>query len=413
MAHSLDLMIAGRALQALGAGAMVPVTMAYVADRLPAERRPYALGLVAAIDTAGWVVGPLYGAIMVVFFQWRWIFFINLPFSLMVAVGLWRAMRETPATKTREVKAPVDWLGALAITVTLLALTFALTGTEQESGGSLFAGQTGFNPLAAPLSLLAFIAFVVFVWQERRSTQPLVPLGMFGIRGAAAACAANFLVGIALIAAMINVPLFVNLAVATNLSAAPLLSGLALAMFTVAMAGGSLMGGWLTAKAGFRLPAIAGLVTAFAGFVLMSRWDAAMSLETMSPGMACAGFGFGLVISPIAAVVINSVTEAQRGIASAIVLILRLVGMALGLAGLTTWGIYRLNVLTAALPPLNLSDPSQAARALFEQARQVSVHVLSELFLAAAMVCLLACLPAALMGDTLSTEKGRSVFGWR
>ena len=145
----------------------------------------------------------------------------------------------------------------------------------------------------------------------------------------------------------------------------------------------------------------------------MSRWDAAMSLAGMSPGLICAGLGFGLVISPIASVVINGVTEAQRGIASAIVLILRLVGMALGLAGLTTWGIYRLNVLTAALPPLNLGDPAQAARALFEQARLVSVQVLGELFLAAAIVCLLACLPASMMGATLSTEKGRSIFGWR
>src|SRR5262245_52429777 len=158
LAQSLELMIAGRAIQALGAGAMVPVTMAYVADTLPAERRPTALGLVGAVDTAGWVIGPLYGAGMVVFFQWRWIFFINLPFSLLLAAGLWWVMRTAPAGVAPNKPTRIDWPGALALTVSLLTLTFALTGTEQESGGSAFAGQTGFNPLAVPLIIIAIIA---------------------------------------------------------------------------------------------------------------------------------------------------------------------------------------------------------------------------------------------------------------
>jgi MFS family permease len=236
---------------------------------------------------------------------------------------------------------------------------------------------------------------------------------MFGRRTVAAACAANFLVGVALIAAMVDVPLFVNLAVASSPGYAPLFSGTALAMFTLGMAGGSLLGGRLTAHHGYRLPAILGLLAALAGFMLMSRWGAALSLTAMTPGLIAGGLGFGLVISPIASAVINAVDEAQRGIASAVVLILRLVGMALGLAGLTTWGIYRLNVLTAALPPLNQTDPAQAAHVLFEQARLVSVQVLGELFFAAGMVCLLACLPAVMMSATLSTGADRSLFGWR
>lgn len=413
LAHSLELMIAGRALQALGAGAMVPVTMAYVADTQPAERRPTTLGLVGAVDTAGWVIGPLYGAVMVVFFQWRWIFFINLPFSLLLAAGLWWVMRNAPPGVAQVKPARIDWLGALALTISLLALTFALTGTEQDSGGSAFAGQTGFNPLAVPLMFMAVSAFVAFVWRERRIAAPLVPLGMFAGRTVAAACAANFLVGVALIAAMVDVPLFVNLAVASGPGDAPLISGTALAMFTLGMAGGSLFGGWLTAHSGYRLPAILGLLAALLGFMLMSRWGAALSLRAMSPGLIAGGLGFGLVISPIASAVINAVGEAQRGIASAVVLILRLVGMALGLAGLTTWGIYRLNVLTAALPPLSLTDPTQAARVLFEQARLVSVQVLGELFFAAGIVCLIACLPALMMSAKLSTDADRSVFGWR
>jgi EmrB/QacA subfamily drug resistance transporter len=416
-AHSLEVMIAGRALQALGAGAMVPVTMAYVADVLPPERRPLVLGLVGAVDTAGWVIGPLYGALMVVFFQWRWVFFINAPFSILVGAGLWRYMR-APLYRDRQAVAVrdwrrIDWLGTATLTAALLALALALSGSQQESGGSPFAGQTGFNPLAAPLSVSALIAMLLFVWQERRAAQPLIPLGLFNDRTLAAACAANFLVGAALIIAMVDVPLFVNIAVAQTTADAPLLSGYALALFTLGMVGGSLAGGWLAVRRGYRLPSLGGVALAAAGFYLMASWRSGIALPGMAAGLMLCGVGFGVVISPLASAVINAAGANQRGTASALVLVLRLVGMALGLASLTTWGIYRLNVLTAALPPLNLADPVQAARFILEQARLVSVQVIGELFLAAALVCVLAILPVILMRDKLSNVMPGVWLGWR
>jgi MFS family permease len=429
-AHSLDVMIAGRVLQALGAGAMVPVTMAYVADILPPERRPLALGLVGAVDTAGWVIGPLYGALMVVFSQWRWIFFINAPFSILTGVGLWLCMgpAQTGSASLENVRGSVpaservaavgdwrhiDWLGTLTLTAALLSLTLAFSGSQQEGGGSTFAGQTGFNPFAAPLIAIALVAMLLFIWQERRAVRPLIPLLLFSDRTLAAACAANFLVGAALIIAMVDVPLFVNVAVAGSLADAPLLSGTALAVFTVGMVVGSLGGGWLAGHRGYRLPSLGGVALAATGFYLMAQWRSGVELPGMVAGLVICGVGFGVVISPIASAVINSAGAAQRGIASALVLILRLVGMALGLAALTTWGIYRLNVLTAALPPLNLADPAQAVRLLFEQARLMSVQVIGELFLAAAGMCLLAILPLILMRDKLSRVMPGAWFGWR
>lgn len=416
-ARTLEVMIAGRALQALGAGAMVPVTMAYVADVLPLERRPLALGIVGAVDTAGWVIGPLYGALMVAAFQWRWIFFINVPFSLAAGAGLWLRMRQPVQSAGPEDARGgwrrIDWLGAAALSVSLLALTVALSGTEQESGGSFFAGQTGFNPLALPLAVIALLALIVFIWQERRAVRPLIPLRLFADRTLSAACAANLLVGAALIIAMVDVPLFVNVTVAQTLADAPLLSGSALALFTLGMVAGSLAGGWLTGRRGYRLPSLAGVTLAAAGFYLMAHWPRGISLPDMTGGLVLCGIGFGLVISPIASAVINAAGPAERGIASALVLIQRLVGMALGLAALTTWGLYRLNVLTAALPPLSQTDAASAARLLVEQARLLSVHVIGELFLAAALVCLCAILPVILMRDKLSPSMPGAPLGWR
>jgi hypothetical protein len=132
----------------------------------------------------------------------------------------------------------------------------------------------------------------------------------------------------------------------------------------------------------------------------------------MWPALVICGAGFGIVISPVASAVINTAGAEQRGIASSLVLIMRLVGMALGLAALTTWGLARLNELTALLPPVSFTDPN-AARLLFEQTRRVSVQVLVEVFSIAALVCLLACLPAIMMRDRLTAQKTTSWLGWR
>ena len=295
----------------------------------------------------------------------------------------------------------------------LLTLTLALSGSQQESGGSLFAGQTGFNPLAVPLAVCALLALIVFVWQERRVARPLIPLGLFADQTLAAACVANLFVGAALIIAMVDVPLFVNVAVAQSLADAPFLSGSALALFTLGMVGGSLAGGWLAGRRGYRLPALCGVALAAAGFYVMAQWRSGIALPGMAAGLVMCGIGFGVVISPIASAVINAAGAAERGIASALVLIQRLVGMALGLAALTTWGIYRLNVLTAGIPPLNQTDPAQAARYLVAQARLLSVQVIGELFLAAALVCLCAILPVILMRDKLSPSVPGAPLGWR
>ncbi|MEP7198412.1 MAG: MFS transporter [Chloroflexota bacterium] len=425
LATTLDAMIVGRAVQALGAGAMVPVTMAFVADALPTDRRPFALGFVGAVDTAGWVIGPLYGAAMVLLAQWRWIFFINVPISVVIAVGLWWTMRHSGARRQtadgeqlvavggRRSVVGLDWLGALTLTIALVALTLAFSGAQQESGGSLFVAQSGFNPFVVPLVVIAAFSLVAFVWQERRTAQPLIPLSMFADRTFSAACVANFLVGAALIIAMVDVPVFVNIAVAPTFADAPLLSGEALALFTLGMVGGSLAGGWLTGRRGYRVPSLLGLALGAIGFALMSQWRVGIALSEMAAGLCVCGLGFGFVIAPLASAVINAVGEAQRGIASAIVLIQRLIGMALGLAALTTWGLFRLNVLSAALPPLNLNDPTQAARVLFAQARLVSAQVIGELFVVAALICLVACLPALLMRVKLSGKSSTAWFGWR
>src|SRR5215204_1378119 len=120
---SLYALIAGRVVQAFGAGAMVPVTMALVADLFPPDRRAMPMGIVGAVDTAGWVLGHLYGGIMVQFVSWPFLFWINLPIVAVMLVTTWRALAGLPRPDSA---GGIDWIGVLAIGVALTMLNVGL-----------------------------------------------------------------------------------------------------------------------------------------------------------------------------------------------------------------------------------------------------------------------------------------------
>ena len=105
---SLYALIAGRVVQAFGAGAMVPVSMALVADLFPPEKRALPLGIVGAVDTAGWVLGHLYGGIMVQFMSWPYLFWINLPVVFVIFCVTWWGLAGLPRM---DVKGGIDWIG--------------------------------------------------------------------------------------------------------------------------------------------------------------------------------------------------------------------------------------------------------------------------------------------------------------
>jgi MFS family permease len=352
---------------------------------------------------------------MVVLANWRLIFFINLPLSLAIGLGLF-ASRKSDAEHANRPGTPagsaLDWPGALTLTVAVAALTLALTGGQTTENAPPFAAQGGFHPLAGPLLLVFAVSLFAFVWAERRSAQPLIPLSLFSERTVSAACMANLLVGAALILVMVDVPIFVNVAVAPTLADAPLLSGVALALFTLGMVGGALAGGGLTSLRGYRLASLTGLLLAAVGFWLMGQWHVDSTLDVMWPSLIVTGLGFGTLIAPLASAVINSASDEQRGIASALVLVQRLIGMALGLALLTTLGLLRFNNLAQALPPIISANPIEAARLLAQQAVQVTVQVIDEVFGAATLLCALACLPVLFMRDKLPRVPAPFLLGW-
>lgn len=392
LAESLPWLITFRAIQAIGGGAMVPVAMAIIGDVYPSERRPLAMGALVAIDTAGWIFGPLYGAFLVRYLDWRWQFYINIPASFLAAAGAYWALKGLPQPKR---KVSLDIPGALLFTSGLVALNMALS----YSGGRAAAGPTfDFNApppttqYVLPLFILSALLLGIFVFLERRTPQPLINLEMFRRPNFAQACAINFAVGIALIIAMVNVPLFINTVMPEGntvdevLQQAATRSGQVLAMMTGAMSAASLLGGWLCKRFGYRLPTVIGLLLVAGGFGFLGTWAADTPYNTMALHLALAGMGFGLVTSPLSTTVVDAVDETQRGVASGLVVILRLIGMSVGLSLLTAWGLRRFEQLSSGYTIAQLGDVIT----------DLTTQVLTGVFLAAGGALLLA-VPIALL----------------
>jgi MFS family permease len=381
--RQLYMIILGRVVQALGAGAMVPVTMALVGDLFPRDNRARPLGFVGAIDTAGWVLGHLYGGAMVKFLgangrqivdafarlgitiaapDWHTLFLLNIPISLAALIGAGWALRG-PQFQAG-IGGRFDLLGTALIVLALAGLSVGLGGVSPESA----AGAESFEEISGshgdstiPLLLAAAAAFVGFILWELKSRHPLIDLSLFRRVNYSVAAFTNLCVGFTLAIGLVSIPLLVNIrAESTSAEAfqnSALIAGLVLSGLTVPMALAAVPGGWLSDRFGYRAVTASGLALAALGFLWCSfTWTGDISFWWMAIEIAFVGVGLGLTISPVATALINAAHDDDRGVSAALVLILRLLGMTLALSGLTAFALYRVDVRVAEMTGLERSE---------------------------------------------------------
>jgi MFS family permease len=391
---SLNVLIGARMIQAFGAGTMVPVGMAMVGDLYPVGKRAKPLGVIAAVDTAGWVVGHLYGGIIVRFWPWQTIFWLNLPICLIA----WFLIRFLLAEgKPSEDRGKMDWIGAGLIAVSLSVLNIALgSGSESTSAG--VEDLAGLPPFVWPLLGLALLFLFLFILWQKRVKDPLIELSLFKEKNYLPASLSNFLIGVALFIAIANVPLFINSLIASTPEQGAWESGWMLSGLTVPMALAAVPGGWISDKRGYRLPSLIGLFMAVVGFFLMVGWKSDVNYLTMGIHLAFTGIGLGLTMAPIASAVINASPAEHRGTSSALVIIFRLVGMTIGVSSITTFGLRRSQFWSTKLMPVNPSM-AEIGRVGIEMAEKV----ISETFWVALAVAALALIPALFLKG--GTEK--------
>jgi MFS family permease len=393
---ALATIIASRMIQAFGAGAMVPVGMAMVGDLYTPGRRARMLAIIVAVDTAGWVIGHLYGGILVRYLDWRMIFWLNLPICAIAFLLIFILMSTSEKAQAR---AKMDWAGALLISVALSLFNIGFgAGTETTSSGS--AGQeTSIPSYILPTLLAALIFLGLFIYRERHAKSPLIKLDIFRRDNFSVASIANFLLGFSLFIAIANVPLFINTLIAQNLEQGAWDSGWLLSALTVPMAIAAFPGGWLTDRLNYRWPSAIGLMMSILGFFLMSQWTTDTPYASMIPHLALTGVGFGLTMAPIAAAALDTSPQDYRGTASGLVILFRLIGMTLGVSSITTYGLYRTNTLSASLitTDLELSEMTDLLTTITET-------VISEALLIAGGFCVLA-LATVLKLRTLQSKK--------
>lgn len=461
-ADGLGLVVAGRALQGVGGGGVVPATLALVADRWPAERRGLPLGVVGAAQEVGGVLGPLVGGAILAVGSWRAIFWVNLGAAVALSLALLLVTtRKPPASGRRRAGVLTAVAAALALGCGVLLVTepAALAGSVRLGvvyvplvGGAMWSAplallgtvlgaavvvrlwdSAGVRRLLRKLDLLGalllalalgglILAFAgadpgrqvvadraglllggtavcsgLFVWRQRRAAHPLVPGAAVRPAAAWGALAVNFFVGAALIAALVDVPIFARV---TRYPDSQLGAALVLVEFLVALPVGALAGGWLVQRVPTRLVAAAGLGLAAMGFAGMARWDVG-ALD--GPGSAAilvlTGLGFGLAVAPVNAALLAATHAGVHGTASALAVVARTVGMLVGLAVLTAVGLRIFYAEQTRIgSPLALCPRTPGDCPVYEQAtRAALVSELHAIFLGAALCSLVGAGLAALL----------------
>jgi MFS family permease len=408
----LQSLIIGRIIQALGAGALVPVSLALVGDLFPPERRAQPLGLIGAVDTLGWVLGHLYGGVMVEFFgrnaqgfkdlfaqlginlpppTWHTLFWLNVPFTIIALVFTLWALRNVPQ---RRAKGRFDFIGLVLIVGAVIALNVGLgANVEVSNTAANFEDMSALPAYALPLVGVAVILVLGFVLVERRVRDPLIDLNLFRKRHISAGLLTNLAVGYCLFIGLVIVPILVNVRLESTaqLREAALQVGILLSALTIPMALAAVPGGWLADRIGYQRTTMIGLGLAIVGFLLIwQTWHLEVADALIAGEMLLVGVGLGLTFSPISVAVINAADDDQRGVASAMVIIVRLVGMTLSVSSLTTLALQRVTGL-AAIHFGNVGvDPYQYA----DTYARITVQVLGELGLLGALLCGLALIPA-------------------
>ena len=384
----LPWLVAGRVLQGLGGGGLVPLSLALAADLYRGDARTFALGSVAGLQEAGSVFGPLYGTSVAALAAsaggWRFVFWVNVPLAVLCGTGLLLATHRDAPSST-PAPASIDWRSASLLGLGLGLLVIALYPDDPDHHA------TGTYLLPAGIASVAVLA--LYGWRQVRRLEPLVPRELLRSRSFIGAAGANVLIGAALMVALVDVPVLGRLVF--NLD--QLGSGLLLTRFLVGIPLGAVLGGWLAGRLGGRPVAVGGILVSAVAFLQMSTWSSnELSLHVgfarqADLALAACGLGLGIVIAPLTAAVLALTRGESHGLATSLVVLARTMGMLVGLSALTAFGLYRFHQILGT--PV-LTDPSLRQRVDHLQ-RLVAAAFLQEyreIFTVAAALCTLAAL---------------------
>ena len=331
LAHSIGALIAFRALQGLGAGAMQPITLTIVGDIYNLEERSRMQGVFGAVWGVAGLIGPLLGGVIVHYLSWRWVFFINVPAGIAAAALLVLALHEQVEPRRHS----LDWAGAGFLMLGLVAL---LAGTH---GGRASA-------IGLPVAALLLVLFYAV---ERRAKEPVLPMALFRQPVMAVATLLGALVGAGMISMVTYVPLYVQ----GVLGASPTAAGSAITPMVIGWPIASAVAGRALPRVGFR-PLVRGglVVSALAAAALAFFLHTGVSVHVPQVATALFGVGLGFANTSLLIAVQTSVEWRQRGIATASTMFARTIGGTLAVGALG--GILAATLLGDTFVPAEAAD---------------------------------------------------------
>ena len=424
-AQDLDQLIAARVVQAVGGGVLVPVGTAAASHLFAGAARPRALGVVGALTFLGMAAGPVVGAAILGAVHadtalatlgagptdpltamltpaWRWVFYLNVPVGLVALILAWAVSAdwETPHQPGRVDVLGAAWFG-FALVAGLVGLT--LLGTRQVA-------DSGMDPGVVTVGLLglAAVASAVAVIRGLRTADPFLDPRLFKSVPFSSAALVSLLTGYGFATAIIGGAVFVD----RVLYGGPDEQRLALGALAGATALGALASGFIVRVASLRLVTLAGLALSVAGLVAMATWRSGTPIGSVALALGAYGFGFGLTVTPRSTAAVEAAGRRAFGVASAVVTVARMIGMAVGLAILTAYGSTTIDRLAdqiyatsdsyrqfipEALRDRPLKDPF-VVDALEDWASREAAGIMVGLFVVAAAVTVVAIPPALALG---------------
>lgn len=315
-AQSMEQLVIFRAIQGLGAGAVLPLVLTIIGDIFALEERARVQGLFSGVWGISSIIGPAVGGLIVDHLSWRWVFYINIPFGLLSAFLLIISLKEPVERK----KHSIDYLGSAALTVSIVALLFAML-----QGGVTWSWAA---PQSLGLFALAVVFLLLFFYQEMRAPEPILPLTLFKNRIIAISSIGGFILGVVLFGITSYVPLFVQGVKGGTATSAGITLGPLLLAWPIA----ATLSSKLIIRSGYRLTAGVGAFLTVVGVGMVTFFQVNTGLPFIVVAMVVIGSGLGLMSTAFVIAVQNAVPWNLRGVATASTQFVRTIGGTIGVA---------------------------------------------------------------------------------
>ncbi len=344
-AWSMPALIAFRAVQGLGAGAVQPMSITIAGDIYTVAERAKAQGYIASVWAISSVVGPTLGGLFSQLGIWRWIFFVNVPVCLLAGALIVRSFHETVQRRRHR----VDYAGAALLT---LAMTLLILGVLE--GGQAWAWS---SPVSVGVFAAGGLLLVAFALVERRAAEPVLPLWVLSRR----LLLTTSLLALGVGAILIGLTSFVPTYLENSLGVGALVGGLALAALTIGWPlAATLSGRLLYMRFGFRPTVLVGMGFAVTGALVLALAGHHPSVLVVALACFVTGLGLGFVASPSLIAAQASVQWAERGVVTGTNMFARSIGSAVGAA---VFGAVANHVIAASGRPETVPSTATAAGA--------------------------------------------------